>query len=273
MTSNRSGVMDNLILSPTRKRFMKSAPSQRYLLLPCLPGNLNDTITNKLNPYENYHVQHLIDYIKDFDSKLAERFEYSNLGMGLLGTLLSTRMQKSLNELIREEICMPLSMTDSSFTLHDEQKARLLPVYKENGKPVLHWDFDALAGAGALRSSASDLLTFIRAHAGLLDTPLTTALQETHRPRHTLSTAAEVGLGWMVSTGKNGEKMYWHNGGTYGSTSFLGFNREKRIGVVVLSNNGMSFWTQLLASFGLAHMGVDTIGFKLLHSLMQRSDD
>jgi CubicO group peptidase (beta-lactamase class C family) len=237
--------------------------------LPRLPGNLKDTITNKLNPYENYKEHHLIDYLKSFDSKLVQTVVYSNLGMGLLGYILSTHMKQSLDEMIREEICLPLSLTNTTFHLHEDQKARLLPVYKANGKQVLHWDLDVLAGAGALKSTVLDLINFMKANLGLSEFPFTKQLQECHQPRHTLLSDWEVGLGWMVKTEKNGEKIYWHNGGTYGSTSFIGFHKEKKAGVVVLTNNGTSTLTHILSSFGLAKMPVDAIGFKLINSLIQ----
>ena len=59
-----------------------------------------------------------------------------------------------------------------------------------------------------------------------------------------------IGLGW-ITRGGHGRELQWHNGGTGGYRSFLGFDLESQTGVVVLSNSGNS---------------VDDLGFHLLDS-------
>ncbi len=59
-----------------------------------------------------------------------------------------------------------------------------------------------------------------------------------------------IGLGWVTRRG-HGRELHWHNGGTGGYRSFLGFDLESRTGVVVLSKSGDS---------------VDDLGFHLLDS-------
>ena len=45
----------------------------------------------------------------------------------------------------------------------------------------------------------------------------------------------EIALGWHVVSGK-GKGIIWHNGGTGGYRTFMGFDPEARAGVVVLAN-------------------------------------
>jgi hypothetical protein len=45
--------------------------------------------------------------------------------------------------------------------------------------------------------------------------------------------AAKWGLGWQIDRSA-GVPVYWHNGGTYGFSSYLAFQRDIRSGVVVL---------------------------------------
>src|SRR5205807_4813870 len=103
--------------------------------------------------------------------------------------------------------------------------------------PVANWDLPTLAGAGALRSTANDLLTFLAAN---LDTksPLAGAMAvmlSVRRP--TGVSGLEIALGWHIFK-RNGREIIWHNGGTGGFRSFLGYDLKRRVGVVVLSNAG-----------------------------------
>jgi len=43
----------------------------------------------------------------------------------------------------------------------------------------------------------------------------------------------EVGLGWFVRGTAEGP-VHWHNGGTAGFGSFIGFDLERQLGVAVL---------------------------------------
>jgi len=74
--------------------------------------------------------------------------------------------------------------------------------------------------------------------------------QLTHAERHaTDNPNLKIGLAWHVSSRPAG-KIVWHNGGTGGYRSFIGFDPARHIGVVVLCNNG--------------NENVDDIGFHLL---------
>jgi len=113
---------------------------------------------------------------------------------------------------------------------------------------VANWDLPALDGAGALRSSANDMLTLLEAFPGYKESPLAPAMKamlEMRRP----AGQTKIGLGWLFYPA-DGREIAWHNGGTGGFRSFAGYDREERVGVVVLSN---------------ASNGVDDIGFHLLN--------
>ena len=47
----------------------------------------------------------------------------------------------------------------------------------------------------------------------------------------------QIALGWVIFT-THGKDVIWHNGGTGGYRSFLGYDPEARTGVIVLSNTG-----------------------------------
>jgi CubicO group peptidase (beta-lactamase class C family) len=101
---------------------------------------------------------------------------------------------------------------------------------------VTTWDLPTFAGAGALRSTVNDLLTFIEANLGMPESPLHAAIEATHRSQRSIGQPnLDIGLGWVIRS-QYGRDIVWHNGGTGGYGSFLGFDMASGTGVVVLSN-------------------------------------
>ena len=204
--------------------------------LPRIPDNMQPA--DPANPYADYDAAKLYDFLSHYTLTRdpGEKYEYSNLAVGLLGHVLALRAGMSYEELLRRRIFEPLGMTSTSITLSDAQKKRLAPGYDVSLKPVKNWDLDALAGAGAIRSTANDMLKFVAANLDLTDTPLQSAM---HRMRsikkETGAPNLEIGMAWHVFT-KFDSELWWHNGGTAGYRSFVGLDPAKKAGVVVLCN-------------------------------------
>jgi D-alanyl-D-alanine-carboxypeptidase/D-alanyl-D-alanine-endopeptidase len=115
-------------------------------------------------------------------------------------------------------------------------KTRLAVGHDASMAAVPNWDLSTLAGAGALRSTANDMLTFIAANLGYTKSalaPAMAAMLKVRRP--TGSPGLEIALGWHIFT-RDGNDIIWHNGGTGGYRSFIGYDPKARAGVVVLSN-------------------------------------
>jgi D-alanyl-D-alanine-carboxypeptidase/D-alanyl-D-alanine-endopeptidase len=204
--------------------------------LPRLPPNLRPK--DAANPYADYTVPHLYEFLSRYSLKrdIGSRYEYSNLGGGLLGHVLSCRAGMDYEALVRARITGPLQMNSTAIALSGEMKARLAVGHGARLKPVANWDLPTLAGAGALRSTANDLLSFIAANLGYTNSPLAPsmiAMLAIRRP--TGVPAVEVALGWHILT-RFGDDIIWHDGGTGGYRSFVGYNPNARTGVVVLSN-------------------------------------
>ena len=219
--------------------------------LPRLPTNFFPK--DKSNPYADYTADKLYEFLSGYTLKrdIGEKVEYSNLGGGLLGHLLSLKAGTDYETLVITRICEPLGMNDTRITLSPELKGRMATGYDDEGKAVKNWDLAVLAGAGALRSTANDLLKFLAANLGLLETGLAQAMQNTQAARRSMELAGnEIALGWIVRK-KFETEIIWHNGGTGGYRSFIGFRKDKRLGVVVLCNSANS---------------MDDIGFHLLEN-------
>ncbi len=203
--------------------------------LPRVPTNFN---TKDLNdPYSDYTVEKLYRFLSTYQLPRApgDEFEYSNLGFGLLGHVLSLHENRPFETLVIDRICRPLGLLDTGIGLSQNQRGRLTPGHDLEGNGVPEWHFLVLAGCGALRSTANDMVTYLKANMGLIQTPLSSAMSATHVPRHGSAIPRwKIGIGWFVNpTGDIG----WHDGGTGGYYSFVGFNKKRKFGLVWLSNS------------------------------------
>ncbi len=219
--------------------------------LPRLPSNLSPRDAS--NPYADYTEKQLYDFLSSYElaRDIGSQYEYSNLGAGLLGHALARRAGTDFETLVRTRITAPLGMKSTAATLSEDLGARLAPGHDRERKRVSNWDFAALAGAGALRSTATDLLGFLAAHLGLSESPLAPALSSMLKTRRPAGVPGlEIALGWHVLS-RGDREIVWHNGGTGGYRSFVGFDPKRRTGVVVLANM-------------FTDVGVDDIGQHLL---------
>jgi len=204
--------------------------------LPRLPSNLHPK--DSANPYVDYSVEQLYEFLSGYQltRDIGSQYEYSNLGGGLLGHVLARQAGIDYEKLVRSRICEPLGMWSTGITLSDEMKTRFAVGHDATMQRVAYWDLPTLAGAGALRSTVNDMLTFVGANLGYVKSPLAPAMAAmlaVHRPTGT--PGLEIGLGWHILT-HDGHEIVWHNGGTRGFRSFIGFERKTGAGVVVLSN-------------------------------------
>ena len=156
--------------------------------------------------------------------------------------------------LVKARIADVLDMPDTVMTLTDPLTERLA-IGHVNRMPTSNWDIPTLAGAGAIRSTATDMIAFLKANLGLTDSPLLESMRDTHTARASAgSSSMQIGLGWHILSTPEGQIIHWHNGGTGGYRSFTGFTQDPPRGVVVLTNSGGA--------------GDDDIGFHILDSTL-----
>jgi D-alanyl-D-alanine-carboxypeptidase/D-alanyl-D-alanine-endopeptidase len=202
--------------------------------LPRLPANIRPK--DPENPYADYDAAKLKAFLGGYELPRdpGAAYEYSNLGFGLLGYALAHAANTTYGAMTAEAIFKPLGMTVSGTVLTDAMRAHLAPGHIASGAPVKNWDFDALAGAGAIRSTADDMLRYLRANMGVGASPLVAATQFAQRPRSDATRNMRIGLAWMTT----GSGIVWHNGETGGYAGFIGFTADRRRGVVILTDTG-----------------------------------
>jgi CubicO group peptidase (beta-lactamase class C family) len=221
--------------------------------LPRLPSNL--TPKDPANPYADYSVERLYQFLAGYQltRDIGSQYEYSNLGGGLLGHVLARRGGMDYEALVRSRIFEPLGMNSTGIALARDMKARLAGGHNEALEAAASWDLPTLAGAGALKSTANDLLAFLAANLGYTKSPLAPAMAAMPTVRRPTGVPGlEIALGWHILT-RDGHEIIWHNGGTGGYRSFIGYDLKRRVGVAVLSNAETS-------------AGVDDIGQHVLNT-------
>ena len=206
--------------------------------LPQVFGNPNTEDAD--NPYIGYSVDQLYQLLSTFQLRrdIGSRFEYSNLGSGLLGHVLSQRSGTNYEALLQQRVTGPLGLRDTQITVSAEMSTRLAVGHTAGLRPIAPWVMPTLSAAGALRSTVNDLLTFLAAELGHSESTLATAMASMLKiqrpvgdPRRT-----RIGLGWLVYT-RNGNEIVGHAGNTSGFQSAIAFDPKARAGVVVLANS------------------------------------
>jgi CubicO group peptidase (beta-lactamase class C family) len=220
--------------------------------LASLPDNFYGHSTDTLNPYKDYTEQLLFTYLKTckLNSVPGEKYAYSNLGVALLGTILERVSGETYGQMVTDIITKPLQMSSTVLHVPAQMRSRFVNVYNEDGKPTPPWNWDVFEPTGALRSTVSNMLTYAKAN---MDTTGTTELGKAFALTRQITFHKDVklGLNWHVII-VNGVEYYFHNGGTDGSSSFLAYNIDRNIAIVILSNCGER---------------VDPVGAKLLKVL------
>ena len=203
--------------------------------LPRMPSNFAPK--DQGNPYIDYSAERLYDYLSNHKlaHKPGKHYEYANLGFGLLGHILELRAGKSYEELVVSRICTPLGMDDTRITLSNSMQQRLARGHSAALAPVANWDFSVLAGAGALRSTANDLMKFLQTCMNPTEGPVAAALKMTLAERRPRASERYVALGWFVAS-RFGDELVWKDGGTGGYATFIGYSTRTRRNFILLSN-------------------------------------
>ncbi|MET9496262.1 serine hydrolase domain-containing protein [Streptomyces sp. NPDC006552] len=226
--------------------------------LPRLPPGLLRTALPHLftNPYAAFTAADTLDALARtrLRSRPGSRVHYSNFGVGLLGhALCGAAGTQEYAALLDARVLRPLGLrdTDCGSTPADDMESAGDPGGADrtadatgywHHRPRPPFRIPGMPAAGALRSSARDLLTLTEAllapdDAGVGEGPLRAALADTVRPRLALRRGTQqTALIWNLRPQPDGSRVYHHSGGTRGCTAFAGFDPRRRVAVVALAN-------------------------------------
>lgn len=224
---------------------------------PRLPANLLG-VTSVVpmlfggDPYRSYSEEEFREAVSTVELEFQPGSErlYSNFAVGLLGHVLSARNGTDYETVLTSEICEPLGMRRTAITNDEWHSEHLAIGYRGTlkiGPAVValgssQWKLPShLAGAGAIRSTGDDMLKLLKANMGINQTPIDAAIRRSHQELFKESDHRAMGMNWIRSFDRSIlQNIVWHNGGTGGYRSYLGFTEDRAFGVVVLSNTSHS---------------------------------
>ncbi|WP_371661723.1 serine hydrolase domain-containing protein [Streptomyces sp. NBC_00280] len=202
--------------------------------LPALPPNLLAE-ADPYDPYAHYTLDDLAVGLAEttLSTEPGSTYDYSNLGLGLLGQSLAF---DDVAAMLERDVTTPLRLTDTTPTLRPDMASRKA-IGHLAGDPVPDWHDHVLTGAGSsVYSTADDMLRFLGAQLRPERSPLRDAIELTQRPHFTVDQNLRLGLGWHLSALPGGRTMTWHNGGTGGFSTCAAFSRQSMTAVVMMLN-------------------------------------
>ena len=202
--------------------------------LPRLPNNMPGMLLGPQNPYAGYDGPQLETYLqKNLSVAPDGNGGYSNLGFGLLGYTLGSRIDTGgYAAALQSRVLDPIGLPATSFG-KDSTRGPVIPGFDEDGRPASYWDFtEAMGAAGAIVSTPRDMATFLRAQ---LDSTRT-VLALTREEQVTLSPQQGVGLGWQILHPTPEYTVHWHNGAVGGYRAFAAIDTQRERGIVLLVN-------------------------------------
>ena len=207
--------------------------------LPRLPPSLAAHGADP-NPFASYGEDALYnDLIRtELETTPGTQISYSTYGAGLLGFALGRKLGGGYAKALTERVLRPLELKDTYVVVPPALSARRAAGTNDDLAKVPPWGFDALAGAGALVSTAHDQLQLIEDEIDAAtgsSLPLRHAMKLSQEPQLE-RTGDNVSLGWMI----DGAGRYWHNGSSGGFHAFIGFDPKTKRGVVLLASTATS---------------------------------
>jgi CubicO group peptidase (beta-lactamase class C family) len=224
--------------------------------LPRLPLDFfNSPGYDKENPYVHYSKEMMYNYLRTFrpDSVVRTRSEYSNFGFAVLGTILENIYKKPLQELVKQIITGPLKMNSTNFDVSAAESSMMATGYsEETGKAVPYWQFGDFNACGGLKSDLQDMLIYLKTNMANVNPDVVLTHKETDRQAD-----FSRGLAWALEPFRS-NTCIWHDGGTGGFRSWCGYIKDKKLGVVILSNSSddVSEIALSLLSWSIKHPAV-----------------
>jgi CubicO group peptidase (beta-lactamase class C family) len=199
------------------------------------------------NLYRFYNSYKFKNWVKEGGADLnsSRDYAYSNLAMSLLGWTLGNYQDKGFRHHLHEKVLKPLDLTSTDLTLIDAQVKSLtpgysgdLPLFLPRHRQVTPWLLDeGISASGGLHMTAEDLLKYCKAAIGKTKTPLLSAFRRTQEPV-AKQPDGEMAYSWFIEYLPHTKQKYFHIAGIIGGhTSWVGYDLERGIGVILLQNS------------------------------------
>lgn len=185
------------------------------------------------------------NYIKKAELKYipGKTWSYSNIGMGLLGEILASTNKTNYESLMQVRIFEPLQMNHSYFNLTEFPMDSRVKSYNERGKTEPYWQMNFIKPAGGMKTTLGDMMKWVQANMNA-EANQHLYLSETQNPlSDSISISGSnvtMGIGWWHYRPDSIKRIIYHEGATLAQTSFIGFEKSGKRGIVILCNYSQS---------------------------------
>jgi CubicO group peptidase (beta-lactamase class C family) len=200
--------------------------------LPRLPDNMKPV--NAMQPYQDYSSKELFSYLQNCTPKTDGKYDYSNLGAGVAGVLAERISGKTYAVLLDEYIFLPFKIVSPANTIAVNQNKST--GYYTNDDKAEYWNMNVLAPAGGLKCTGTEMLTYLQNMCFPKTDISKTIVDKLTAQTIAMNAKIAIGRGWHIFNDKDQPLFYWHNGGTYGFSTFCAFTKDKGKAVIVVIN-------------------------------------
>jgi len=202
------------------------------------------------DPYAAYTTNYVYDYLTSYCNLQFEpgtRYFYSNTGMGLIGHIIGLTGGSSYRELVNRKVFEPLGLNETTLFLTDQQISHLAPGHGDDLDRVKNYNAnDIFQGAGFIKSSLHDMMIYLKAQMGIIESSLADAIEMTQQSYFDVGGVTyddregyyhlTIGLAWHIDLLPEGNTFYWHGGRTNGYMAYMAFDLQSLTGTVILCN-------------------------------------
>ena len=201
--------------------------------LPRLPDNMA-VKEDDLQPYEMYDSKLLFDYLEKAIPSNSKRSEYSNLGMALAGVLAERISGLSYAALLDKYIFLPFKIVNAENSI--EKSDNKSQGYITDTDKAPYWNMNVMVPAGGLKCSAKEMLRYLSSMSKPNDKKAAAIIDSLLQPTVSFSNTMKVCRAWHTLQQKDKPVIYWHNGGTYGFSTFAAFLKDTDQAVMIVIN-------------------------------------
>src|SRR5687768_1362208 len=183
-------------------------------------------------------------------AKTGRDYVYGNIGYNIAALAMDATTGESWREVLQRMIFQPLGMTSTTAYVSRMPRERLAQPYRREPTGFARAPYNKgdanMQAAGGLVSTASDIARWLEAHIndGVVDGRRVfsaSSIAETHRRHATFRREVRglmlngYGFGWQIGT-LGADTILTHGGGFLGFSTHMSFMPQRRIGVVVMTN-------------------------------------
>lgn len=222
--------------------------------LPRLPENMI-LKEGDMQPYQMYDSKLLFEYLKKATPAENKKSSYSNLGMALAGVLAERISGKSYAELLDEYIFLPFKIVDAGNSIaKSDNKSQ---GYFNDAEKTDYWNMNVMAPAGGIKCNATEMLRYLSCMSKPFDNTSAAIIESLLKQTASINNTIKVCRAWHTLQQHDKPVIYWHNGGTYGFSTFSAFIKDTDQVVMIVINR-----------FNSNNIS-DKLGFTIMNKLLE----